>query len=121
MSIARERCVRECISPSCYREIYEFDAVNKMFNIEFTKFSSNLFDLLFSFCLPLTSWRKVKLMFDYIHSKDVLFNVLAGHEIDVNMNELCEVMHLWRTPAMCHHMSAIIHSNCTDYKINYRI
>lgn len=29
MSIARERCVRECISPSCYREIYEFDAVNK--------------------------------------------------------------------------------------------
>lgn len=26
--ISRERCVRECISPSCYKEIYEFDAVN---------------------------------------------------------------------------------------------
>lgn len=25
--IARIRCVRECISPSCYQEIYEFDEV----------------------------------------------------------------------------------------------
>lgn len=27
-SIARMKCVRECISPSCYREIYEFDDVS---------------------------------------------------------------------------------------------
>lgn len=29
--IARIRCVRECISPSCYQEIYEFDEVKTKF------------------------------------------------------------------------------------------
>lgn len=29
--IAAVRCVRECISPSCYREIYQMDQVKVMF------------------------------------------------------------------------------------------
>lgn len=41
--IARVRCVRECISPSCYREIYEFDEVNQRLLIFFIMKTDSIF------------------------------------------------------------------------------
>lgn len=54
MRIARVRCIRECISPSCYHEIYESDEVNRMnCQLNLCPFrsvtSSNHFDFKFTF------------------------------------------------------------------------
>lgn len=73
-SIQRRRCVMECISPSCYQDIYRFDEVlctEKSININWSnKFSQNCF-----------SWKKVKSMYDWYHSKDASYNVQVDHGI----------------------------------------
>lgn len=58
--IVRVRCVRECISPSCYQEIYELDEVNVMELIERVRLNITiLFEHLLAFFLNF-SLKKVK-------------------------------------------------------------
>lgn len=39
--IQRQRCIMECISPSCYQDIYRFDEVTNVCKIYFSLFAKN--------------------------------------------------------------------------------
>lgn len=44
LAINRVRCVRECVSPSCYAEIYQSDQVSHQGKHPITTFSFKRFD-----------------------------------------------------------------------------
>lgn len=63
----------ECISPSCYQNIYRFDEVSltqNWFTLTVGKHSCIRF-----------SWKKVKSMYDWYHLKDASFNGQDGRGI----------------------------------------
>lgn len=78
---ARTTCVRECISPSCYREMYEFDEVSaRREYIYFFIFKGVM--LIAQVVTSNFSWKKAKSMFGCCHSKDASPSELVAHEIE---------------------------------------
>lgn len=76
--IARVRCIRECISPSCYHEIYESDEVKPtIILVVFFLF----FDQITNFC------------------NEIFFFQLEEGEIDVRLNSFkgCFIQRLGRS------------------------
>lgn len=71
-STQRKNCILECISPTCYKEIYAFDEVRNLVN----------FYLIADFNLFLSSSKTVKSTFDRPPSKDASSNASASVVIE---------------------------------------